>query len=135
MPKIKNHIILRYKRTHIQSVSKSKKGFFEQRGAKKWNAWILAVSFLFCFPFYSEAGSVYGRLVKDNMVLKNESFILSKDNVNYMQVKTDSNGYFNIMIPPGKYAVTYNEKNIYYDATLWSYQNEVRQDIHLIRRP
>lgn len=130
----KNRISCAYEKRSIFSAAKSRYEFFKEGGGKKWGIWIMAVGFLFCFALSSEAGLVYGRLMRDGQVLGNRTFTLTDERGNSIQVQTDSQGNYRIMIPPGIYRVTSTEGNVGWGAEIRSYPNEVQQDIQLRQR-
>jgi hypothetical protein len=94
----------------------------------------LALFLIFCLAVPSEAGLVYGRLMRDSKALGNMTFTLTDERGNSIQVKTDPQGNYRIMIPPGVYRVTYTEGNVVWGAEIRSYPNEIQQDIQLRQR-
>jgi hypothetical protein len=134
MSKGRNCIVLGYEKANILSAIRSKHGFFRGGRGKKWVIWMMAVGFLFCFSVSSEAGLVYGRLMRDGQVLGDKTFTLTDERRNSIQVQTDSQGKYRIMIPPGVYRVTWTEGNVVWGAEIRSYPNEVQQDIQLRQR-
>jgi hypothetical protein len=134
MSKGKDYFLRGYEKTNILSTIKSKHGFSRGGIGKKWGIWMMTVGFLFCFCVSSEAGLVYGRLMRDGQVLGNRTFTLTDERGNSIRVQTDSQGNYRIMIPPGIYRVTCTEGNVVWGAEIRSYPNEVNQNIQLRQR-
>jgi hypothetical protein len=72
--------------------------------------------------------------MRDSKALGNMTFTLTDERGNSIQVKTDPQGNYRIMIPPGVYRVTYTEGNVVWGAEIRSYPNEIQQDIQLRQR-
>jgi hypothetical protein len=72
--------------------------------------------------------------MRDSQALGNATFTLTDERGNSIQVKTDPQGNYRIMIPPGVFRVTYMEGNVVWDTEIGSYPNEVQQDIQLRQR-
>jgi len=103
---------------------------------KRWAIAGVTLIILFFSAVSGEAGMVYGRISKEGgFILANRTFVLMDENrKNSVNVQTDRQGNYSIMIPPGVYRVRFTDEAGEWEAQVRSYPNASQQDIQLRRR-
>lgn len=136
MVKLRFHKDAVGRKTEILQTLGHQNGIYGSPFRKRWAIAGVTLIILFFSAVSAEAGMVYGRISKEGgFILGNRTFVLMDENrKNSVNVQTDPQGNYSIMIPPGVYRVRYTDEAGEWEAQVWSYPNATQQDIQLRMR-